>query len=108
MPHACKTSHYSCSQQSCKPEHCQTLVHRLTFGAGCEQKALPQKVVRVECNGLHAVLISRFLYDCSYFGKEVLAMLEAVVGTGTPQPPAACPLAYKPILEVTACACSCS
>ena len=64
------------------------------------QKAQPQKVVRVECNGLHAVVISRFLYDCTYFGKEVMAMIEAVTGTAKSQPHKPDKSGYKSIFEV--------
>lgn len=58
-------------------------------------------MVRVECNGLHAVVISRFLYDCTYFGKEVMAMIEAVTGTAKSQPPKPDLPGYKSIFEVT-------
>lgn len=64
------------------------------------QKAQPQKVVRVECNGMHAVVVSRFLYDCAYFGKEVMAMIDAVMGSAKITPQAPVSLGYKPIFEV--------
>ena len=67
---------------------------------GVLQKAQPQKVVRVECNGLHAVVISRFLYDCTYFGKEVMAMIEAVTGTAKTQPRKLDQSGYKSTFEV--------
>lgn len=55
----------------------------------------------MECSGLHAVVVSRFLYDCAYFGKEVMAMIDAVIGSGkstAPLIPQA--LAYRSIFEV--------
>lgn len=64
------------------------------------QKAEPQRVVRIECNGLHAVVISRFLYDCAYFGKEVMAMMDAVIGNGKCETEPRAPQGYKSIFEV--------
>lgn len=64
------------------------------------QRARPQKVIRVECNGLHAVVLSRFLYDCTYFGEEVKAMIEAVIGASNVETCGPSALAYRTISEV--------
>ena len=34
----------------------------------------------MECDGLHMSVVSRFIYDCAYFSKEVMAMTDAVMG----------------------------
>jgi len=76
---------------------------RLTAFCADLQKAQPQRVVRVECEGLHATVISRFIYDCAYFGKEVMAMTDAVMGTAGTTPAQGCTAptpAYRTIFEV--------
>ncbi len=57
----------------------------------------------MDCEGLHATLVSRFIYDCAYFGKEVSAMVDAVIGAGAAAPGPSCPapeLAYRTTFEV--------
>ena len=84
----------------CLPHTCLSCLIR---AFGVVQKAQPQRVVRLECNGLHVSLISRFVLDCAYFGKEVVAMKNALVGSSQRQQ--ACSpqqLGYKTITEVKA------
>ena len=75
----------------------------------CPQKALLQAVTRLECEGLHVALVSRFVYNCLHFGRQVqsiLAMLQpeppdAATPAAAPDPgPAATLGHYRPILEV--------
>lgn len=69
------------------------------------QKAQPQRVVRMKCDGLHVSVVSRFLLDCAYFGREVVAMKDAVVGSSSQQ--VACPVVegYRTITEVLLLTC---
>ena len=34
----------------------------------------------MECDSVHISVVSRFIYDCAYFSKEVMAMTDAVMG----------------------------
>ena len=64
------------------------------------QKCQPQKVVKVECHGLRATLVSRFIYDWQHFGKEVKAMIDAVSQSKCLPEKPDYNLAYRTITEV--------
>lgn len=80
--------------------------HQLTSGPGelrlsiMLQKAQPQCVVRVECDGLHATLVTRFVLDCAHFAQEVVAMKNAVAGASQRSCPQRDP-GYRTITEVS-------
>ena len=57
-------------------------------------------VVRVECESLHAVGVSRFVYDCLYFSEKVQAMTEAITCSGKKPEAAALDTSYRTIIEV--------